>query len=331
MELKEKVAGEFNVGVSYGTIEKVKGKVQVQNINVAGTGRQLGSTLYGSFIQQKIELSFTEPWTFRTRWRTDVVGFFNMEQQPAYDLRQYGSTVTIGHVIGRRSNVSLAYRYENGQLSNVKTPEAVPQDFDPKVRSLTGSYKIDDRDNPFNTLSGTYTELNSELAGAFLKGSNTFIRVTGRFKYFYSFDEETVIGTAFEAGWMKAFGNSADVPLSERFYAGGPNALRSFDYQRIGPLDAGGNPLGGTVRLVWNVAEVRRAIYKFVGAVAFMDVGQVWGSPADVKLKDIRISIGPGLRINTPLGMARLDYGFNFFSRPGEASGKLYFAMGQAF
>ena len=32
--------------------------------------------------------------------------------------------------------------------------------------------------------------------------------------------KETVIGTAFEAGWMKAFGKSADVPLSERFYGG---------------------------------------------------------------------------------------------------------------
>ena len=85
------------------------------------------------------------------------------------------------------------------------------------------------------------------------------------------------------------------------------------------------------MRLVWNVGEVRRAIYKFIGAVAFIDVGQVWGSPADVHLKDIRISIGPGLRVNTPLGMARLDYGFTFFPRPGEASGKLYFAMGQAF
>ena len=52
----------------------------------------------------------------------------------------------------------------------MKTPEAVPEDFDPNVRSLTGTYKIDDRDNPFNTLSGTYTELNSELAGAFLQG-----------------------------------------------------------------------------------------------------------------------------------------------------------------
>jgi outer membrane protein insertion porin family len=331
VELKEKIAGEFNVGVSYGTIEKVKGKVQVQNTNVAGTGRQLGTTLYGSFIQQKIELSFTEPWTFRTRWRTDLVGFYDLEQQPAFDLRQYGSTLTVGHVIGRRSNVSLAYRYEDSRLSNVKTPEAVPQDYDPKVRSLTGTYKIDDRDNPFNTLSGTFTELNSQLAGAFLKGTNTFVRITGRFKYFYSLDAETVIGTAFEAGWMKAFGSSTDVPLSERFYAGGPNALRSFDYQRIGPLDTGGNPLGGTVRLVWNIAEVRRAIYKFVGAVGFIDIGQVWGNQADVKLKDIRISVGPGLRINTPLGMARLDYGFNFFPRAGEASGKFYFAMGQAF
>ncbi len=282
-------------------------------------------------IQQKIELSFTEPWTFQTRWRTDLVGFFDLEQQPGFDLRQYGSTLTIGHLIGRRSNMSLSYRYEDSQLSNVKTPEAVSHDYDPKVRSLTATYRIDDRDNPFNTVSGTYTELNSELAGAFLKGTNTFVRITGRIKYFSSFDAETALGTAFEVGWLKAFGNSSDVPLSERFRAGGPNALRSSDYQRIGPPDAGGNPLGGTVRLVWNLAEIRQARYKFIGAVGYIDIGQVWGSPADIRLKDICISKGSGLRRNTPLGMARLDYGFNVLPQPGEASRKLYFAMGQAF
>jgi outer membrane protein insertion porin family len=208
VELREKIAGEFNVGVSYGTVERIKGKIQVQNTNLAGTGRQIGSTINASFIQQEIELSYTEPWTFRTRWRTDVVGFLNLEQQPGFNLRGYGATVTVGRVLGRRSNVALTYRFENSHLSDVKSPETIPEDYDPKVRSLMLTHKVDNRDNPFNTTSGTYTELNNELAGAFLQGTNTFVRITGRIKYFHAFDAETVVGTAFEAGWMHAFGRS---------------------------------------------------------------------------------------------------------------------------
>lgn len=331
VELKEKLAGEFNVGLSYGTVEKVKGKLQLQTVNFAGTARQLGTNIDASFIRQRVEGSFTEPWTFGTRWRTDINTFFELQQEPGFDVRRFGANAGIGRQLGRRSNVSLTYRFANARLSNVKTRLAVPGDFDPKVRSLLLSYKIDDRNDPFNTTSGTYTELNNELAGAFLQGTNTFVRITGRFKYFHPLNTETVLGSAFEAGWMRAFGSSVDIPLSERFFAGGPNVLRSFDYQRIGPLDNDRNPLGGTVRVVWNVAELRRAIYKFVGAVAFVDVGQVWARPEDMKFKDIRISVGPGLRVNTPLGIIRLDYGFNFFRRAGESTGKLFFAMGQAF
>lgn len=331
VEVKEKLAGEFNLGVSYGTVEKIRGKVQAQTVNFAGTGRQLGGTILLSFIQQRAEGSFSEPWTFGTRWRTDLTGYFELDQQPGYDIRRYGGTATIGHVLGRRSNISLMYRYENGRLSNVKIVDSLVQNFDPKVRSLTLTYKLDNRDDPFNTSDGTYTELNNELAGAFLQGNNTFNRTTANFRYFYEFDQETVLGTSILVGWMHAFGKSAGVPLSERFFAGGSNVLRSFEYQRIGPLDNSRNPLGGTMELIWNLAELRRAIYKFIGAVAFVDVGQVWGSARDAHLKDIRISIGPGLRVNTPLGMARLDYGFNFWRRPGESSGKLFFALGQAF
>jgi outer membrane protein insertion porin family len=331
VELREKLAGEFNLGLSYGSVEKIRGKMQVQTANLAGTGRQLGSTILLSFIQQRAEGSFSEPWTFGTRWRTDINAYFELQQQPGYDIRRYGGTATLGHLLGRRSNVSLTYRLENGRLSNVKVVDTLVQNFDPKVRSLTLTYKLDDRDDPFNTTSGTYTELNNELAGAFLQGNNTFVRTTARFKYFYSFDDATVLGTALQVGWMHAFGSTSTIPLSERFFAGGPNALRSFDYQRIGPLDPSNNPLGGTVEFIWNLAELRRAVYKFFGAVAFVDIGQVWGKPRDVRLNDIRISIGPGLRLNTPLGMARLDYGFNFFSRSGEASGKIFFSMGQAF
>jgi len=68
-----------------------------------------------------------------------------------------------------------------------------------------------------------------------------------------------------------------------------------------------------------------------IGGALFTDIGYVSQKLEFVHLRDIRISPGIGLRVNTPIGLARLDYGFNVDRRKDESSGEIYFNMGQAF
>ena len=68
-----------------------------------------------------------------------------------------------------------------------------------------------------------------------------------------------------------------------------------------------------------------------VGAVVFFEVGNVWSKPEAFRIDDIRADFGSGLRVNSPLGIVRLDYGINIDQRNNEPSAKLYFSMGQAF
>jgi outer membrane translocation and assembly module TamA len=49
------------------------------------------------------------------------------------------------------------------------------------------------------------------------------------------------------------------------------------------------------------------------------------------KFSDMRLSPGVGIRLSTPIGLARVDYGFNVDPSIGEPRGKIYFSMGQAF
>jgi len=134
-----------------------------------------------------------------------------------------------------------------------------------------------------------------------------------------------------DIGWLDASGEGENIPLHERFYAGGPNSLRGFDYQSVGPLDANRIPLGGRLHVVWNVLEVRQSLYKMIGGVLFFEMGNVWKKPEYFTLNDFRLVAGFGIRVNTPIGLARLDYGININKRPEEASGKLYFSMGHIF
>ena len=64
--------------------------------------------------------------------------------------------------------------------------------------------------------------------------------------------------------------------------------------------------------------------------VAFVDVGNVYGPPDsdDFDMGSLRRSAGLGIRIVTPIGPIRLDYGFKLDKRAGESAGRLGFLLG---
>jgi len=329
-ELKEKPSSEFGIMIGYGSIEKIRGRIELTTSNLAGTARQIGTALEANFIGQGISGSFTEPWTFRTRWRTDINIFLQFRQEPGYKMQTLGARVTLGRRLGFHTTVAASYRFENTDITEV-TALAYPKDLDPHVRSLSLSITHDTRDNLFDTQSGTYIDWTNELAGSFLQGSNTFARSIVTLKVFKAIGRESVVGSAFEIGWMDFFGVSEEIPLNERFYTGGPTSLRGFGYQLVGPLDENGKPLGGQFKIVWNLFELRKAIYKLLGSAAFVDIGNVWTDINAFRLGDLRPSVGIGLRINSPIGIVRLDYGVNVDRKETESQRKLFLSMGQAF
>jgi len=330
IEAKEKTYGEFNVSIGYGTVEKIRGKTEILYTNLRGTGQKVGLATGLSFINRSIEASFTEPWTFRTRWRTDLTSTWEYLDEPGYNLERLGWQIAVGRKFLNRSNSTIIYRHENNQLSQIEITN-VPTDMKSNIRALKLALVFDNRDNLFNTSKGSYIEFSNELAGSFMSGTNSFFRSNLRLKQFFSTEKGTVWGSFMDLGWIDAAKGFSSIPLNERFYAGGPNALRAFDYQLAGPLDADRTPSGGRYQFVWNVIELRQPVYKSFGLESFIDLGNVWDKPRDVAISDIRHSVGIGIRYNSPIGLARLDYAVNFSPRPDEDKGKIYFSMAQAF
>lgn len=330
VELKESEPLEFNVAVGYGSVEKGRARMEVFNTNLLGTARKAGLATRISFVGRGIEASFTEPWTLGFRWRTDVNLLWEYAEEPGFDLTRKGGRLVFGRTFVKRSTASLTYRYDDVKLSNIQV-RTIPDELKTNLRTLTLSLIYDTRDNLFNSTQGLYLEWSNELAGSFLRGTNTFVRSQGTIKYFYPWKRSTIIGSALEIGWMDFFGESRDIPLNERFYAGGPNSLRGFGYQLVGPLEAKDVPIGGRLKAVWNLLEIRQSVYKMIGMVIFADVGNVWSKPEDLNLDDIRTCLGFGLRANTPIGIVRVDWGINLKPQKEEPGWKLYFNMGQAF
>lgn len=330
IEVKEKPSGELSFSIGYGTVEKVRGRTELSTSNLAGTARKAGIGVEANFIRQGISSSFSEPWTLGTRWKTDLSVFGQLQQEPAYHAEVIGGRLTAGRKLGLYTTYSVAYRLENTNLSRVDLAAPV-KELDPRIRSLTFIVSHDTRDNLFDPSLGWYASWSNEIAGSFLQGSNTFTKSVLILKRFRPLGRNAVIASALELGWMVAFGESEEIPISERFYTGGPTSLRGFGYQMVGPVDANGEPLGGQFKLVWNLLEVRRSIYRMVGGVLFFEFGNVWPTAEKAQLSDLRINLGTGLRVNSPLGILRLDCGINLDRRADEPRTKVFFSMGQAF
>ena len=330
IEVKENMSIEFNVAAGYGSVDRLRGRVEIVNNNLRGRAHKLGLAAKISFINRGLEASFTEPRLFGTPWETDVRLSTGFKEEPGYDFSQVGGVVSVGRHFVERSTVTIAYREEHGKLSHVRVSE-IPAAVKTDIRSLRLSVVYDTRNNMFNPTEGAYLEWTNELGSAFAGTTNGFVRSLGRFKFFYSWTLTTVVATALEIGWMMAQGGLQAIPLQERFYAGGPNSLRGFEYQRVGPLNEDRVPTGGRFKVVWNVIEIRRVVYKSFGVAVFADLGNVWEKPEQFQMGDIRFSPGIGIRWNTPIGSVRLDFGINPGKKNGEPVNQLMFSMGQAF
>jgi outer membrane translocation and assembly module TamA len=84
---------------------------------------------------------------------------------------------------------------------------------------------------------------------------------------------------------------------------------------------------------------VRLPVRGKLGAVAFVDFGNVWRESRDINLSDLRYAVGPGLRYQTPIGPARFDVGYQLNpiegllinGEPQKRRFRMHFSIGQAF
>lgn len=195
------------------------------------------------------------------------------------------------------------------------------------ILALPGQAVFDRSNDLLNPTKGYRLKLNlspeTSVQGAVKPYARTMIEGT----IYYPAMQSLVIAGRARAGAIFGIDRDALAP-SRRYYGGGGGSVRGYGYQRLGPVDLQGNPVGGRSL---NEASIE-ARYRFgdFGIVPFFDIGNSYASVLPTG-KDLRMGAGIGGRLYTNFGPLRIDVATPLNRRPGDSKIALYISIGQAF
>ena len=151
-----------------------------------------------------------------------------------------------------------------------------------------------------------------------------FIEFSFDGRLYYNFRDKNKLILRGFAGAAKPYGNSAVMPYAKQFFSGGPNSIRAFHINSVGPGtfyqkpdEIGFLQLGGDIKLEANT-EYRFGIYRFFKGALFIDAGNVWlikSNPANIGtpfsfstfMNEIALGAGTGLRVDVSFFVLRFD------------------------
>ncbi len=350
VNVKESKTGEFSFGGGFSSIDLLIGFVEITQRNFdilnfptfTGGGQQLSIKVEIGMVRNNYNISWTDPWIFGYPFS---FGFDVYRQEHnkrgdigwAYDETRTGGDLRLGKEFTDNLRGDVIYKLEEVRISDVI--DNASKDFKDEegtnwISSLTVGMDYDTRDNIYNPSGGYLVGASVEDAGGIFFGDKDFVKGTGSASFYHTFLEKFVLELKGRMGLEAAYGDSDEVPIYERFFAGGANTIRGYKERRVGPRDPGSNePIGGEAIVLGN-AEVTFPVFeKIIKGAVFFDVGNVWRRAEDFMMGGgYKSGTGVGVRVKTPIGPVKLDYGFPLTSNfDDDRGGELYFSMTRGF
>jgi outer membrane protein insertion porin family len=337
--VKERSTGTITLGAGYGSVQGFFFTSTISEINFLGRGQTLSFSAQYSrdSSAQSLNLGFTDPYAFDTRWSLGGDVFRVIFPVPnTYTTYKSGFDVRAGYPLREYTYGYVTYKFESLQLRN-EFP-GVPADRVAADNGILSSVVLstirDKRNNRFETTGGNYQSASLETAG--VGGDKKFFKATANNRFYTRLIGDLVFRTSAEVGGMGNLSDSRPLPPSEKFYLGGPNNMKGYQLFQLGPKTINGNsqplPLGGVFE-GYSLFELEYPLIKEAGLkwVMFFDAGNCWDQVPALDYLTLRTDAGFGLRWFSPIGPLRFEWGFPFARRPGEDSMVFQFFIGPPF
>ena len=308
---------DAQVGIGYGTDTGVRATAKIDYNLLNRKGYQAGFETEVSRITKNASVYASRPWKHPLNDKLDARLTYEEEVidqgEGNFDLSTRTVKAALTRNIRREDSwnrsYSLRYRLDeletgvdDAQLDNLPIRFTSST---PKQQALLLGYGISktDVDSATNPTRGIRQYYSIEAgADKALSDTNLAIARAG-VSGIYSFgsdDKHQVLGSV-NTGYIWA-DDFYEVPYKLRFFAGGDQSIRGYDYESLSPLDKG-YLTGGQILAVGSAEYNYEFKPGFRGAV-FTDIGNAYDKDFDT---DTKVGVGVGIRWASPVGVVRVD------------------------
>lgn len=296
----------------FGGAERLKLEADVTNIdkNSSGTDYSLGGRL-------EIPAAFG----------ADTKAFFFAEAEKIADPGYQSKQGALGFGAGRIFSEALEGEIGVAWRRSHTTDDLGTRDFN--LLALPVSITWDKRDNPLDATRGFYLGAKAEpFLGLGDGGSGFWVRADARVYHSVGGSDRVVLAGRAQLGFVHG-PTAARTHPDYLFFSGGGDTVRGQSYQSLAVDLGGGNTIGGQAFASLS-GELRVRATDTIGAVAFVDVGQIGAKSLFDSNGGWHAGGGIGLRYLTGIGPIRLDAAVPLHGGSGNDF-QLYLGIGQVF
>jgi len=323
-----------------------RGIFEITKANLTGRADSLSLKARVSTIQGRASLTYTAPNYFANpNFSLQLSTFYETARDvQTFDSRRAEGSIGLAQRLSSTSTLLYRYAYRHVVASNLKIAvEQIPLfSQSTEVSEFGVDWLRDRRNSPSDPSRGDFENVDFNVAMKPIGSSANFIRFYVQNSTYHPITRRLVFARSTRFGIQTPYGNSlsTDIPLPERFFAGGGTTLRGFGLNQAGPRDpVTGFPIGGQAMLIFN-QDLRFPMHlpligNRLGGAVFYDAGNVFSTVHKITLRtappaptfdpsnpsvcltnctnELRYfshTVGFEFRYGTPIGPVAVDLGY---------------------
>jgi outer membrane protein insertion porin family len=341
--VKERPSGSLTAGVGYSQSQGFLVNASISQNNVLGTGKRVSATVNNSSVNRTYSFSYTNPY-YTLDGISRGFSIFSRKTDAGqtsvvdYTTDVKGVSVDYGFPMSEFNTANLSLGYEK---TNIKTTSGTPQSifdfiaenddqFD--IYKLTAGFTHDTRNRAILANRGVLHSISSEIA---LPGSGLeYYKLRYRaLKYLPVYGDFTLLLKG-DVGYGDSYGDTTELPFFENFYTGGPESVRGYSSNSLGPQEDG-NARGGAFKTVGNLEFIFplpfAADNKSLRVSTFFDIGNVFADVNDFDSGELRQSAGVSVLWFTPIAPMTFSLAWPLNAQNDDDTERFQFTLGSFF
>jgi outer membrane protein insertion porin family len=356
VNVTERFSGNLQLGIGYSQVQGVLVNLGFKHENIFGSGNSVDFTFDNSAsterygfkyenpyytpdgISRGFNFVFTETDSSENNTSNYLIDRISLSVDYGIPLSEFntlklefGALQNQIEVTDASSDEVFEFIIANSDEFDDSTPRAEIDSDTYNTLFGAASFSKDTRNRRIFADSGHLNIFNLELQA----GDLEFYKVRYRHQTAYKLTDNFTFSFKGGIGYGKSLGDYEDLPIFEKFYAGGVRSVRGYEFNSLGPLDSNNDPFGGNFQVV-TTAEVLFPI-EYLGSSetfrlgVYFDAGNVFADIDAYETDELRQSVGLSAKWFSVIGPIEFSYAFPLNDQSGDDIRNFQFLLGATF